>query len=61
MKLYRVNTKQISDSDLQDELEMSQVVLVDCFTPQCGPCKKLGLILDKMEDVYIIKLMFLMR
>ncbi len=39
-----------------EELVRSGTHLVDFYAEWCGPCKMLGSVLEKMEDVSIIKI-----
>lgn len=41
-----------SDSFQQDVLNSSQVVLVDCWAPWCGPCLQLGPTIEELAREY---------
>ncbi len=41
-----------SDSFQQDVLDNSQVVLVDCWAPWCGPCLQLGPMIEELAQEY---------
>ena len=46
--------KYLSKENFEDEVK-SGVVLVDFYADWCGPCKRMGEVLETMEDINILK------
>ena len=46
------NTVQLADSHFEDRIAQHSLVLVDCWAPWCGPCVKLGPVIDQLAILY---------
>ena len=42
----------ISPDEVELAIKKSRLLLVDVWTPSCGPCKELGPILEEIEEMY---------
>lgn len=47
--------KHLEDENLNDLIK-NGLYLIDFYADWCGPCKMLGTVLEKMEDINIIKI-----
>lgn len=45
-------TKDVSEAEFDKFIEASPNVLVDCWAPWCGPCRRLGPIIDEIAAEY---------
>lgn len=51
--------KEVMDSNFNEEISVSDVVVVDFWAPWCGPCKMLGPIIEELSNEYNDKVKFL--
>ena len=42
----------ITDSSFEDDIKLSNIILVDFWADWCGPCKKMSPILDEVSDEF---------
>jgi thioredoxin 1 len=53
------NLLEIDDNDFETRvLQADKPVLVDFWAPWCGPCKGIGLMVDKLAEVYGDRILF---
>ena len=42
-------TKEITETTFDDFVENNEFVLIDCWAPWCGPCRRMGPIIDELS------------
>ncbi len=45
-------TKEISEAEFDTFVESNKCVFIDCWAPWCGPCRRLGPIVDELSQEY---------
>ncbi len=52
IKENKIMTKEISEADFDKFVDENPNVLIDCWAPWCGPCRRLGPIIDEISTEF---------
>ena len=50
IKENEIMTKEISEADFDKFVDENPNVLIDCWAPWCGPCRRMGPIIDELSQ-----------
>ena len=48
----------ITDADLDENINKYKTIVVDCWAPWCGPCRMVGPVIDELAKDYAGKIVF---
>lgn len=48
--MNRMNIIEINDENLEEIIHSNTKVMLDCYAPWCGPCKRLSPVFEELSD-----------
>ena len=43
---------ELNEAQFNDFVKQSGIVMVDCWAPWCGPCRRMGPIVDELAEMF---------